>query len=160
MHRNHGLTLIELLIVLVIVSILAAIAIPSYRGYVQRSNRAAAKSVMMNIASQQEQFFVDRKRYATALSQLGYAADTLFADGEGNLDASQQSDSIYQITLAGYDAAGIANCSVSGSPNTIAWTLVATPVGGQADDTHCAKLCLAYNGQRGASGSGSDCWSR
>lgn len=160
MQRRQGFSLIELLIALVIVSILAAIAVPSYRGYVQRSNRAAAKSVLMNIASQQEQFFVDRKRYATALSQLGYGGDTLFADGEGNLDTSQQSDSIYQITLAGYDAAGIASCAVSGSASGTAWTLVATPIGGQADDTHCAKLCLAHNGQRGASGSGSDCWSR
>jgi type IV pilus assembly protein PilE len=54
MRGRKGITLIELLIVIVIVGILAAIAIPTYRGYMQRGRRADAKTSLEQIRAAQE----------------------------------------------------------------------------------------------------------
>lgn len=72
MKSQKGFTLIEVMVAVVIVAILATIAIPSYREYVIRSHRRAAQAAMMEIATQQQQYFVANRAYATA-AQLGYA---------------------------------------------------------------------------------------
>src|SRR5512143_1371911 len=69
--RQTGFTLIELVIVVVIVGILAAIAMPAYQEYVKRGNRAAAKSEMMDIASREQQYLLANRCYAD-LATLGY----------------------------------------------------------------------------------------
>lgn len=61
---QQGFTLIELMITLVIVAILASIALPSYRQYMIRANRAAAKEAMMDIANRQQQFLLAHRGYA------------------------------------------------------------------------------------------------
>jgi len=63
-HRR-GFTLIELMIAVVIVAILAAVAIPSYQQYVIRGKRAAAQAQMLDIANRQQQYFLDKRTYAT-----------------------------------------------------------------------------------------------
>jgi len=62
---QSGLTLIEVMIVLLIVSVLAAIAIPSYRDHIRRGARAAGQQFLLDIAQKQEQFFLDQRAYTT-----------------------------------------------------------------------------------------------
>ncbi|MGQ0522222.1 MAG: type IV pilin protein [Betaproteobacteria bacterium] len=67
MNANRGMTLIELMIVVAIIGILAAVAYPSYEAYIIRSNRSAAQQMMLKIASRQEQYRLDAKSYTATL---------------------------------------------------------------------------------------------
>ncbi|WAE64180.1 prepilin-type cleavage/methylation domain-containing protein [Stutzerimonas sp. R40042] len=66
------------MIVVVIIGILAAIALPNYRQYVIRSNRTAAQAQMLEIANRQQQFLLANRSYAdtAALSASGFALST------------------------------------------------------------------------------------
>src|SRR5450759_3682030 len=71
MKHAKGFTLVELLITVTIVGILAAIAIPSYAHYMQRSRRASAQAHLMDIAQRQQQYLLDARAYAPDLHALG-----------------------------------------------------------------------------------------
>lgn len=75
MRKNSlGFTLVELMIVVAIIGILAAVAYPSYQQYVERTNRSAAQQFMLTIASKQEQYLLDNRAYVVgtdALTSLG-----------------------------------------------------------------------------------------
>lgn len=68
---DRGFSLIELVIALAIVGILVAIAIPNYREHVRKSTRAEAQSYLTSLASRQQQYMVDKRRYATSAATLG-----------------------------------------------------------------------------------------
>ena len=67
---DRGLTLIEVLMVIVIVGILAAVAIPSYTNYMMRARRADAKTALEQLRASQEMFRAERGVYSTDLTQL------------------------------------------------------------------------------------------
>ena len=66
-NRQQGVTLIELVVVVVIVGILASIAIPSYRNYVLRANRTEGRAALLALATAQEKFYLQCNTYTTAL---------------------------------------------------------------------------------------------
>ncbi|MGQ9645219.1 MAG: type IV pilin protein [Thermodesulfobacteriota bacterium] len=70
MRGRKGLTLIELLIVIIIVGILAAIAIPSYTNYMVRARRADAKTALEQLRAAQEMRRAERGSYETNLAAL------------------------------------------------------------------------------------------
>jgi type IV pilus assembly protein PilE len=74
--RTHGFTLIELMIVVVIVSILLAIAIPGYSSYMRKSRRSDTEATMMDIAQREQQYLNDQRAYAASTAALNYALPT------------------------------------------------------------------------------------
>lgn len=73
-NPQRGFTLIELMMVVAIVGVLAAIAYPSYTQYLIRSSRADAQSYLMELAQRQQQFLMDARTYAASEAALGVTA--------------------------------------------------------------------------------------
>jgi len=74
MRDNKGFTLIELLIVVVIIGILAAIAIPKFSATREKAYFAAMKSDLKNLASQQEIYYSDEYAYTATATDLGFVS--------------------------------------------------------------------------------------
>lgn len=74
--RIRGITFVELLIVLIIVGILAAVAYPNYRDYVARSKRNEAKAALLQIATNQERWYLNNNAYTPNLNDVGVNATT------------------------------------------------------------------------------------
>ena len=74
----RGVTLLELMIVVVIIGILTAIAYPSYRQYVAKAKRNEAKSALLQIATMQERFYLQNGTYTVDMTKLGFPVGTNF----------------------------------------------------------------------------------
>ena len=74
MSKQKGFSLIEIMVVVVIVGILAAVAIPNYQNYVVKGNRAAAQAFMVEVANLEKQYLLDARTYAADLATLGMTA--------------------------------------------------------------------------------------
>ncbi len=77
-RNNKGFTLIELMIVVAIIGILAAIAIPQFSSYRARAQDSAAKSTLKNLATAQEDYYVQEDMYTNVIGNLstsGYVPD-------------------------------------------------------------------------------------
>jgi len=67
MRRMSGFTLIELMIVLAVIGILTAVALPSYRSYIARGIRSQGQQFLIDFSQRQEQYFLDSRAYATGV---------------------------------------------------------------------------------------------
>jgi type IV pilus assembly protein PilE len=147
MNRNkqHGITFLELLIVVVIIGILAAFAYPSYMRYVADTKRTAATSILLQIADRQQQSFMDNKTYAADLVDLGFPANPLVVGDDGRPLTSSDTQSVYSVALS--------NVGVT------TYTITATPLHAQqALDTECGTMTLNQAGAKGSAGPVEDCW--
>jgi len=143
--RQRGVTLIELMTVVVVVAVLAAIAIPSYRIHVMRSRRSEATAALLQLQAAQEKFYLQQGRYT----------DNLAAPAPTGLGLTGRSAN------GAYDLSVALNTDPSHAGDQ-SYTATARAVGGggQTADTQCASFTLTDAGLRGASGSaGIDtCW--
>lgn len=141
-----GVTLIELMIVVVIVGILASIAYPAYQDQVRKSRRSDGKAALQTLATRLEQYYLDNKQYTSTLGSLGYTAV----------------GSTYYSTES-YYALAVTTSTVS-CPATSCYELTATAQakGNQNNDTSCYKLTLNSTGTKGSQNSSSTatsgCW--
>ncbi|MCH7636322.1 MAG: type IV pilin protein [Proteobacteria bacterium] len=71
MKYMRGVTLLELMIVVVILGILTAIAYPSYRQFIERAKRTEARALLLRIAVDQERFYLQNNTFGT-MAQLQY----------------------------------------------------------------------------------------
>ena len=69
-RKMRGVTLLELMIVLVIIGIIVAFAYPNYKDFTDRARRNEAKAMLLEIAQNQERFYLQNNRYGT-LVELG-----------------------------------------------------------------------------------------
>ena len=138
MDRQHGFSMIEMMIVLVIMAILASIAIPSYRKYGVRSHRVDAQRALTDLAAKQERFLYSNNAYSSDLAALGAT--------------SSIAGTYYKVAI---DPA---------STSSTAFKVVATAAGTQKrDDAACQTLSLDQTGRQGSTGTTTNdpaCWGR
>lgn len=146
--RSAGFTLIELMITVVIVAILAAIAYPSYQAYIVRTNEGVARAFLGELASRQQSFYNDRRRYTDSLVDLGYGAATVSLRRDGQ-PAADGEPIIYTVGVQ------------DGSVTARNYVVEAVPSGVQATRSQCGTLSLDAQNTRGATGAKGDaCWQR
>jgi len=138
--KERGFTLIEVMVAVVIVSILAAIAYPSYRAYVVRAQRAAAKTVMLEAAQYMERVYTAANRYDRLLN-----SNVPVTLPEGLSHSPKDGPATHRIQL---------------QPSALtptAYTIEAVPLG---RDESCGTLALTSTGRRSVSGTDSvaQCW--
>lgn len=133
----NGFTLIELMITVVIISILAGLALPSYRQFVLRGHRADAQAFLSEVVARQQHFLLDRRSYAISIT------DAASANGLA-MTVPTTISTWYVLTV---------ETDNSAPPTFVA---KATPTTAQAADT-CGTLIIDQKGTKSVSGTGS-CW--
>lgn len=128
----HGVTVVELLVVLAVIGVLAMLVLPGYRDVSDRSRRNEARAALLEIAQHQERYYLQQGRYGS-LAELGYD------------DPHVTSSGAYAITMTAADAAD--------------FTAVATYQPGGKEAGRCAEFRLNARGDR-ASTPQPDCWTR
>jgi type IV pilus assembly protein PilE len=127
----RGITLLELLVVLLVVGILAALAVPAYQRHVMRTNRVEAITALQDLLSAQERFYLRNGRYAS--------------DAEAAPPASPH----YSLSI-----------SLAADGQTFIATASPLPDSGQVDDDECLSFSVDQRGRRAVGGRGGveKCW--
>jgi len=135
------------MIVIVVISILGAIAFPSYMEQTRKGKRAEGKAKLADAAQKLERYYTDKGTYTTSLGPLyGLSGTATVYSGVNN-----DTGSAYTITAA----------APSGSTIAAGYVLTATQnAGGHFSDPKCGNLTLTNTGVKGISGTGTvkDCW--
>lgn len=141
----RGFTLIEVMIVLAIVGVLLAVALPSYTSYVARANRADARGQMLQVSQYMQRF---------------YAANDRFDRDRANTDNT--AGDLIPANLKRSPADGTQLYGLTVQATAVAFTVTAVPLAGtkMAGDP-CGSLTLTSTGVRGVDGatlSRDECW--
>jgi len=134
----QGVTLLELLVVVVIIGILTAIAFPNYREFVARAKRAEGKAALLKIATNQEKWYLQNQTFTANLGQLGFSGSAPFKSETG----------AYTLTV---------------TPNPTypqGFIATATYIPDDAEKNRCTSFSIDGGGSKTNTGSYSDCWTR
>ena len=135
-RKMQGITLMELMIVVVIVGILAAIAYPNYRDFTARAKRNEAKAALLKLATNQERFYLNNNQYTTDMTDLGFNND---------------------CPLYRTDSTTYAVCITAADAST--FTAVATYQPTDNEASKCLTFQITGRGVK-TSGPEPDCWTR
>jgi type IV pilus assembly protein PilE len=138
-QHSHGFTLVELMIVVAIIAILAAIAIPNYLKQIQQSRRTSAKTALLDVSSREERYYAVNNSYTT-LANLGYNN----VNAAGALEIPSASEDYYNVTV-----------TLATSP--VGYTVSAAPQGNQSNDG-CGTYTLTNLGVQSDNGTATNCW--
>ncbi|MEE9357992.1 type IV pilin protein [Candidatus Vondammii sp. HM_W22] len=139
--RVRGFTLIELMITVAVIGVLAAIAYPSYRDQIIKTQRTDGKSALIQAAVLQERWFTENSKYTTDMTKLG---------------GSNSQEGHYVIGAKIGDITGTA-CNKSAHTKDNCFELTATP-GSTQSDNGCKNLTLDSFGRKKRSGTDNRCW--
>ena len=132
----RGVTLMELMIVVVIIGILTAVAFPNYRNFVIRAKRTEAKAALLKAATNQEKFYLQNQIFSEDLAELGFS------------DPFKTESGTYQL-------------SVSEPASASDFTVTATYTGTDNESAKCPTFKIDGRGNRTSpDGDYSDCWTR
>ena len=135
--QQSGFTLIELMIVVAIIGILAAIAVPMYSDYVTRSRRTDGQAALLQVAQELERCYTQYSAYNNNNCSVV----------SGGAVSQNSPEGFYAIAATG------------GNLTATTFILTATPQGAQANDTDCTTLTLNQLVVAGATGADtSKCW--
>lgn len=137
--RQRGMTLMELLVAVIILGVLTAIAVPSYRRYLVRAQRSDATTALLRLQASQEKHFLQYGVYVLVTDDLPKS------HADGGLGMAVVSErGFYDIEVTDTDTG---------------YTATATPIagGGQAEDSTCAEFSITEAGtKRSENASGTD----
>lgn len=146
MSRMAGLTIVEMMVVVIIVGILLAVAIPIYKEHTIKARRAEGKSALLQVMQQQERYYSVHARYAIFHADMAESDRASFRWHSGETPAT----SAYEISAQPCNGKPLHECiQLTARPGT-------PRVDNRFVDAKCGDLALTSDGQRLAVREG--CW--
>lgn len=149
-RRSRGFTFLEIMIAMVVVGIVTAVALSSYKNAIMKSKRHAAATALLDLASREEKFYSLSNNYSATPTDLGLDASTTFP-----LSVPPTGTAAY--TIAAPTIVLAAPTAVPPTPAT--FTFTATPTSNQSGDA-CGSFTINSIGQQTVTGTASaaSCW--
>lgn len=136
-NKNNGFTMIEVVIVIGILGIIVAVGYPSYLGYMEKTRRIEAKTLLSEVSGELQRFQTENNTFTDDLTELGYPSATVLSE-------------------TGLYSLAVSNATAN------SFLLTAAPVVGKAqeNDDDCGSFTVNSVGVKAVTGTAvaADCW--